>query len=630
MGRAASSINGLDTFTYSYVPDTARLSGVTSANGPQVSFGYLPVNNNLNVQQITNRNRYGVETSVFYYGYDALDRITSWNRTIGGVASTQSAKYDDSSRLIELVREAGAQGKQWNYRYDRTHNRINDQLETWTAGGSTLQRQQHEVDAMDRVVGQQPGGALYVSGTASAQAQVTQSGNKPAALTSPSHKFSAWVEATSGGQGQLNLKNWHSASVNQTANPSGLASILGTPSTSYTYDANGNTIQSVVTFPNSLTLTANYGWDHKNQLVRVEFVGYASSEFSYDGLGRRVRIVEKDAGGAVTSDRHYLWDGLRIAQERNAVGTPATIFYPQGEMRTGNVKYYYVRDHQGSVREVHDAAGNVVARYDYDPYGYPEIVSESVQFDFLYTGHLYHRMSGLYLAPYRAYNPQTGKWLSEEPLGLDGPNMYHYAINSPLSFYDPTGLITANQIATKVEGWIDSAESSLEMGSSGKMAIMYNTVLYTAADIGRGVADVGRFGVGAAEAVEGYSVNGGGPLSGWGRAWAVAQDGLRGSSIVSASLAPFSGLRSPLFRQGITDPTKLTPKAIAGGTQLAGLFNRTPFLKFGSSWNPDLGRLDFALRPYGGMAVPHLHLAPSIFRMGLGLPSLLNGWLNDC
>ena len=294
----------------------------------------------------------------------------------------------------------------------------------------------------------------------------THASNKPAALTSLSHKFSTWVEATSGGQGQVNLKNWHSASVNQTANPSGLASILGTPSTSYTYDANGNTIQSVVTFPNSLTLTANYSWDHKNQLVRVEFVGYASSEFSYDGLGRRVRIVEKDAGGAVTSDRHYLWDGLRIAQERNAVGTPATIFYPQGEMRTGNVKYYYVRDHQGSVREVHDAAGNVVARYDYDPYGYPEIVSESVQFDFLYTGHLYHRMSGLYLAPYRAYNPQTGKWLSEEPLGLDGPNMYHYGFGSPLNGFDPDGLSFLGRLGNGVAGAASGAAAGAATGAA--------------------------------------------------------------------------------------------------------------------------------------------------------------------
>ncbi len=56
------------------------------------------------------------------------------------------------------------------------------------------------------------------------------------------------------------------------------------------------------------------------------------------------------------------------------------------------------------------------------------------------TGHFYNRPTGLYLAPYRAYDPETGRWLSREPLGLDGLNLYRYVFNDPVNYVDPDGL----------------------------------------------------------------------------------------------------------------------------------------------------------------------------------------------
>lgn len=58
----------------------------------------------------------------------------------------------------------------------------------------------------------------------------------------------------------------------------------------------------------------------------------------------------------------------------------------------------------------------------------------------MFTGHFFHRATGLYLAPYRAYDPQLGRWLSREPLGLDGPNLYHYAFGNTIGLIDPNGL----------------------------------------------------------------------------------------------------------------------------------------------------------------------------------------------
>ncbi len=61
--------------------------------------------------------------------------------------------------------------------------------------------------------------------------------------------------------------------------------------------------------------------------------------------------------------------------------------------------------------------------------------------DFRYTGHYYHRKSGLHLAPYRAYDAEMAVWLSEDPIGeRGGLNLYGYVHNSPLMSWDLLGL----------------------------------------------------------------------------------------------------------------------------------------------------------------------------------------------
>jgi RHS repeat-associated protein len=61
--------------------------------------------------------------------------------------------------------------------------------------------------------------------------------------------------------------------------------------------------------------------------------------------------------------------------------------------------------------------------------------------DFAFTGHYYHARSGLYLAPYRAYNPTIGRWLSRDPIGeRGGLNLNGYVKNDPINSIDPVGL----------------------------------------------------------------------------------------------------------------------------------------------------------------------------------------------
>ncbi|MDR2260520.1 MAG: RHS repeat-associated core domain-containing protein [Azoarcus sp.] len=101
---------------------------------------------------------------------------------------------------------------------------------------------------------------------------------------------------------------------------------------------------------------------------------------------------------------------------------------------------YYARDHPGSVRDVLDQQGNVTASFDYDPYG-KLINSPATLPEFGYAGMQFHAPSGLYLTKYRAYEPQTGRWLSRDPIEeMGGGNLYAYVEGNPVSWDDPLGL----------------------------------------------------------------------------------------------------------------------------------------------------------------------------------------------
>jgi RHS repeat-associated protein len=188
-----------------------------------------------------------------------------------------------------------------------------------------------------------------------------------------------------------------------------------------------------------------------DRLIRVNILNSVPTtvadtvEFGYDGFGRRVHIDEKH-GSTVLTDKTYLWVGAGIAEERDTTGmTVSKRYFGRGfQIASGDNQgnYYYSKDHLGSIREVTNAAGAVVAKYDYDLWGRQTKLSGTMDADFGYTGFYMSRSTGLDLTWYRAYNPEMGRWLSRDPLKEKmGYNQYMYT-NNPLRFVDPYGLQT--------------------------------------------------------------------------------------------------------------------------------------------------------------------------------------------
>ena len=104
---------------------------------------------------------------------------------------------------------------------------------------------------------------------------------------------------------------------------------------------------------------------------------------------------------------------------------------------------YLVGDHLGSTRVALDAAGNPIGAFDYSPFGQTSAsgaAADSVRPR--YTGQRHDPALDTYHFPARAYDPQTGRFLSVDP-ARGNPSPYLYASNNPLGRVDLSGKLDA-------------------------------------------------------------------------------------------------------------------------------------------------------------------------------------------
>ena len=188
-----------------------------------------------------------------------------------------------------------------------------------------------------------------------------------------------------------------------------------------------------------------YEWDAENRLHAIDIyvtntATMQRSEFTYDGYSRWCQIVEK-SNGVVGSTKRFVWSGgATPSEERDGSNTTTKRFFAEGE-QIGGTNYYFMRDRLGSVRELIDSANTVHTRYDYDPYGRQTKTSGDLDADFGFAGYYHHAPSGLDLTLFRAYDPDSGRWINRDPIAeAGGLNLYGYVGNGPIDEFDPDGL----------------------------------------------------------------------------------------------------------------------------------------------------------------------------------------------
>jgi RHS repeat-associated protein len=417
-----------------YDPDYQRVTAVTDGAGT-TSYSYIAVTGS----PVLGAGRLATMTGplpneALTYGYDELGRMV--HRAINGVDS--AVTYDAAGRIVGASNILGS----FNYSYDGAARRL---LSAIFPNGQTTSRSYGSVFqdlALQRITHQ--AGATLLS-------------EFLYGVDAPSHRITTWSQQ-SGTPPSLYTFSYDAANQLLSATVTNAGVLANTFAYSYDPAANrlgeqagGSNYLATYNALNQLTTTTAPGgsrtneWDGANRLTAVN-TGNQRAEFAYGGASRMVGIRQL-LNGSEVSHRMFAWHGGRIIEERDTNGVVTKRFFPQGvQLVTGTNAglYYYTRDHLGSIRELTDAGGNVRARYAYDPFGRRTKLSGDLDADFGFAGMFWGSEVGLYLTHFRQYGPQLGRWLSRDPLGnaelKEGPNLYAYVRNNPISRIDRQGL----------------------------------------------------------------------------------------------------------------------------------------------------------------------------------------------
>ena len=206
------------------------------------------------------------------------------------------------------------------------------------------------------------------------------------------------------------------------------------------YDDNGNMTSDG---------THTYQYNYNNRLISVD--NGTTATYKYDALNRRIQKVVVEP---VETTTNYYYCGDQAIEERDAANAvQATYLFGISvddvlQMQRGSNTYYYHKNHLGSVVALTDGSGNLVERYEYDPYGQPSFLDangntlsqSSVGNAILFTGRDYDAETGLYYYRARTMHPGLGRFMQHDPMMyVDGLNMYSYVGNMPIVMIDPMG-----------------------------------------------------------------------------------------------------------------------------------------------------------------------------------------------
>ncbi|WP_284415750.1 RHS repeat-associated core domain-containing protein, partial [Acidovorax sp. SUPP3334] len=222
-------------------------------------------------------------------------------------------------------------------------------------------------------------------------------------------------------------------------------------------------------------------WNANHQLVEATTERHGvtqTTRYAYDALGRRVS--KADSFGAT----HFLWDGdLMVLKERGGNGA-LFVYEPDSFVPLASIQgteenrhtYWYQCDQIGAPLELTDAQGQIAWAADYKVWGEATLRTVArtgtddgpsrrrmgngpgmdwsdgastrssapppIEQPFRFQGQQFDEETGLHYNRFRYYDSTIGRFVSQDPIGLNGGlNLFIYGANS-LNWLDPLGLNT--------------------------------------------------------------------------------------------------------------------------------------------------------------------------------------------
>ncbi len=223
-----------------------------------------------------------------------------------------------------------------------------------------------------------------------------------------------------------------------------LNQLLDSGEATYTYDKRGHLIADS---------HAQYAYDALGRLTSVirEEKRY---EYQYDAFNRRIAkitphgterylYIDQNEIGMVDEQNNIFQ--LRILGSGKGAEIGASIALElEGET------YIPYHDHAGHLSVLVDLkTGDKVENYTYTAFGEAQREGTSIPNPWYFSSKRHDPETGWIYFGRRYYDPVTGRWTTPDPLGFaDGPNLYAYVHNNPLTHFDLYGLLTGPATAS--------------------------------------------------------------------------------------------------------------------------------------------------------------------------------------
>jgi len=231
-----------------------------------------------------------------------------------------------------------------------------------------------------------------------------------------------------------------------------LQQISGGITRSFTYDAAGNAAND------NRGPGANYVYTHDaaGDMAQADRDGLTLARYTSDA--RRLRVV-RDLPGAGVPKTHFIYDadGQLLAEHDGTSGAVLreVIWLPLQEQAqsalpigwvdaaaSGAPLYMVHADHLNRPQKLSDATGAVVWDAVSGPFGEPHSITGILAQNLRFPGQYADSETLLSYNWNRSYDPQLGRYLQSDPIGLEGGiNTYAYVEGNPVRYTDPSGLV---------------------------------------------------------------------------------------------------------------------------------------------------------------------------------------------
>lgn len=394
---------GGNTVNYTY-DSAGRVSGLTlsTASGTVIpllaNIRYTPFGA---VSGWTWGNSTATAPNEYQRSFDLNGRLTSYPLGVPGAKGlVRTLKYDDAGRITSMVHTGGADVTA--AAFDQTFDY--DDLDRLTRYVGATTTQTYGYDSNGNRTQASFGSATYTNAIASTSNRMTGATGPQSPKT---YGYDAAGNITS--DGSTTFKYSDRGRLSSVTNTSG--------TTSYLYNALGQRVR-------------------KSGPVSVVYSGLI--DYVYDDQG--LLIAEYGSDGNMIEQTVYLGSTPVAVLSYNSYGSSATA-------KTTYVYYVYA-DHLDTPRVITRALDNKIAwRWDAtDPFGLQKPNQNpsnlnSFNYNLRFPGQYYDQESGLHYNYHRDYDPQIGRYVQSDPIGLRGGiNTFAYVAGNPLSRRDSFGL----------------------------------------------------------------------------------------------------------------------------------------------------------------------------------------------